>query len=445
MNKPKASLVSNPRIVPPDSLLKFGYSPSGGIEFDSTSALLNILYDGAAMAEIGPMGLAVRDGNGFVVGHSAQITAPSTAEFQVLGTGGEDSSVNVGRWSADSAPPAVTFVKSRDPAIFDGSYAVVSDGDDLGRITWFADDGTDLNTPAARILVEVDGTPGANDMPGRISFHTTPNGAASLAERMRIDNSGGVFVGETSNANMTRGLTINQGANDDEILALKSSDVDHGMTTRAETDTFGVFKKGSTTNGGLEINGWAESSTPGLEFNGANNVDNTSKDGTALAPLLFQAAKKSGTTSGAVGANGNLMVVRTGGGAKFIVDEDGELFASGGSASTDMVTLYDGEDDIALSRSFYHVMDKNGAKGLVRDRWDDWVKTGEDDLVEAGILGAPLSEGGLVNFTGLTRLNTGAIWQLNTNHMTLVERVDSLTLQLESATKQLAALAEPIN
>jgi hypothetical protein len=51
---------------------------------------------------------------------------------------------------------------------------------------------------AASILVEVDGTPGASDMPGRIIFKTTEDGGIVNSERMRIDNAGRVGIG-TSN------------------------------------------------------------------------------------------------------------------------------------------------------------------------------------------------------------------------------------------------------
>jgi hypothetical protein len=38
----------------------------------------------------------------------------------------------------------------------------------------------------AQIDAEVDGTPGTNDMPGRLVFSTTADGASSPTERMRI-------------------------------------------------------------------------------------------------------------------------------------------------------------------------------------------------------------------------------------------------------------------
>jgi hypothetical protein len=51
---------------------------------------------------------------------------------------------------------------------------------------------------AAEIAVEVDGTPGSNDMPGRIVFKTTPDGQQAPVESMRIDSAGNVGIGTSS-------------------------------------------------------------------------------------------------------------------------------------------------------------------------------------------------------------------------------------------------------
>ncbi len=40
-------------------------------------------------------------------------------------------------------------------------------------------DGTDLISKGAQIQAQVDGTPGSNDMPGRLLFYTTADGSAS--------------------------------------------------------------------------------------------------------------------------------------------------------------------------------------------------------------------------------------------------------------------------
>ena len=77
------------------------------------------------------------------------------------------------------------------------SKTIVSDGTRCGYISFQGADGSDL-VDAASIAGEVDGTPGANDMPGRLVFSTTADGAASPTERMRISNDGTVYVGTTS-------------------------------------------------------------------------------------------------------------------------------------------------------------------------------------------------------------------------------------------------------
>jgi hypothetical protein len=47
---------------------------------------------------------------------------------------------------------------------------------------------------AAQIRAEVDGTPGANDMPGRLVFSTTADGASSPTERLRVQASGDLRI-----------------------------------------------------------------------------------------------------------------------------------------------------------------------------------------------------------------------------------------------------------
>jgi archaellum component FlaF (FlaF/FlaG flagellin family) len=62
----------------------------------------------------------------------------------------------------------------------------------------------------ATIKAEVDGTPGADDMPGRLVFSTTADGASSPTEKMRITNNGSIFFGKTVNDFTTEGVQIRQ-------------------------------------------------------------------------------------------------------------------------------------------------------------------------------------------------------------------------------------------
>jgi hypothetical protein len=80
-----------------------------------------------------------------------------------------------------------------------GVNGLVNNDDYLGRITFAGGDSTDVNTPAAFIECRVDGTPGANDMPGRLVFSTTADGAASPTERLRITSAGVLQVADAGN------------------------------------------------------------------------------------------------------------------------------------------------------------------------------------------------------------------------------------------------------
>ena len=79
------------------------------------------------------------------------------------------------------------FNRSRNTTI--GSHTVVVNGDSLGTVVFRGDDGDEF-LDACYIQAEVDGTPGNGDMPGRLCFFTTPDGASSSTEKMRIGSTG---------------------------------------------------------------------------------------------------------------------------------------------------------------------------------------------------------------------------------------------------------------
>jgi hypothetical protein len=115
-----------------------------------------------------------------------------TAGLQAESTG-EGSIVAAIRNVNDAAVvPVFLLAKSRGGSV--GSNTIVSSGDSLGYLSYQGSDGSEF-VEAARISGEVDGTPGANDMPGRLVFSTTADGASSPTERMRIDNAGITMIG----------------------------------------------------------------------------------------------------------------------------------------------------------------------------------------------------------------------------------------------------------
>ena len=90
-----------------------------------------------------------------------------------------------------------------------GSVTVVASGDLLGSLNFQGADGSEF-VEAANIKAEVDGTPGANDMPGRLVFSTTADGASSPTERMRITATGLVSI--KSDSGYANGIKYDNGA-----------------------------------------------------------------------------------------------------------------------------------------------------------------------------------------------------------------------------------------
>ena len=144
--------------------------------------------EGARMAFVAgtTQTMNLRDGR-LLVGHTASEAMFYTGRIQVQGTSSSTSAITVKTNQNDSGGPAVVLGKSRGAI---GSATVVQSGDELGSIHFTGADGTDTNSYAASISCNVDATPGSNDMPGRILFKTTADGAASPTERMRINREG---------------------------------------------------------------------------------------------------------------------------------------------------------------------------------------------------------------------------------------------------------------
>jgi len=109
----------------------------------------------------------------------------------------------------DSGSAVHIFGKSRGTTL--GSVTVVQIDDVLADLRFEGADGTDFVTGAS-IRCHVDGTPGANDMPGRLVFSTTADGASGPTERMRIGENGVIRIGQTTSdapaATNTAGIAI---------------------------------------------------------------------------------------------------------------------------------------------------------------------------------------------------------------------------------------------
>jgi hypothetical protein len=177
-----------------------GSSSSDALRITQTGTGNALLVEDSASPDSTPF---VIDAVGRVInGHTASLSVGvgGNLGLQLTGSGGA-AGQTLARFD-NSAPGArMQFLKSRSATI--GSSTIVDNGDDLGYIDWYGDDGSanyasNGGVHAARIFAEVDGTPGTNDMPGRLVFSTTADGASTPTERMRITNAGNVGIGASA-------------------------------------------------------------------------------------------------------------------------------------------------------------------------------------------------------------------------------------------------------
>jgi len=128
--------------------------------------------------------------------------------------------VLIGDFTNDNASSTLCFIKSRNTT--PGSQTIVNNGDEVGAISFRADDGDDTgyNNNVARIAVGIDAAPGTNDTPGLMTFSVTPDGSRDSSEVMRLTSAGNVFIGSTSPIfGSVPMLPVTQTANDDVIQA----------------------------------------------------------------------------------------------------------------------------------------------------------------------------------------------------------------------------------
>ena len=132
--------------------------------------------------------LRVRNNGVVAIGTDESTTINfSAAQTQIFGTVG-DRALSLMYTQANASGPQLNFAKGRD--LDNSASTAVSSGDLLGSLHFAGADGSDFNSVGAEIVVKVDGTPGSNDMPGRIEFKTTSDGASTTTERLRISADG---------------------------------------------------------------------------------------------------------------------------------------------------------------------------------------------------------------------------------------------------------------
>jgi hypothetical protein len=198
-----------------------------------------------------------------------------TQQVQVEGTTYQNSGISLVCNSTSTGDTSLLmFGKSATSS--KGSNTLVANNHLVGGLTFQGNDGSQF-VECASFQVEIDGTPGANDMPGRILFKTTADGASSPTERMRITSAGYMGLGTQSPSS-----TLDVGTGNIEIGG------GNNTALTWSSDVSSHYLKFTTALNGLTLNGYG-----GLAFetNGANErmrIDSSGRllVGTSTAPLI---------------------------------------------------------------------------------------------------------------------------------------------------------------
>ena len=175
--------------------------------------------------------------------------------LQIDGDTFSESTVAIVNNSNTSDGAYLFFVKQRSGSA--GGSTVVQNNDIIGEIRFNSGDGTDCESLSGQIQCLVDGTPGSNDVPGRLSFSTTADGASSPTERMRIQQNG--FIKAANNGNYVNTtdavhrLESDNGSNPFLVLrAQNASYTGEGLQIRANRSANSVywFLAGQSSDGG---------------------------------------------------------------------------------------------------------------------------------------------------------------------------------------------------
>jgi len=187
-------------------------------------------------------------------------------QIETAGAGVNDGvrsiSFTYGRANGDA--PIFCFAKHRSDSV--GGTTVVANGDGVGVISFSGSDGSEF-VEAANIAVAIDGTPGSNDMPGRLVFSTTADGASSPTERFRVTAAGDVLFNTTNNnpsAANVAGVAISSGSFGGYISVSRDSGAPCEINRKTNDGILIEFKQDGTAEGTISVSGTT------VSYNGAH-------------------------------------------------------------------------------------------------------------------------------------------------------------------------------
>jgi hypothetical protein len=144
---------------------------------------------------------------------------------------------------------SVTSSDEGAPLWLANSSTITAADTNLGLISFNGSDGSNL-LAGARILAVTDAACGTNDLPTRLVFSTTADGASSPTERMRINEKGNIWIGTTSDIRNNR-----------ERLVVKTSSGEGVVVQTAGPTYAGYVYRDADGSGGTHYIGYWENSS----------------------------------------------------------------------------------------------------------------------------------------------------------------------------------------
>lgn len=196
-------------------------SPSITFSIDTDTGIFRPSADQVAVSTDGIEAARIDSSGRILVGTStARQSRAGSTSFQTqlqLEADSSTAGIAISRFVDAPTPSYLSLQKGRGTG---AAPTIVADSDTTGRITFSGWDGANFTTSAI-IESEVDGTPGTDDMPGRLIFKTTADGSSLPEARMRIDSSGRVGIGVVTSPEI--GLRILQDANGADLKVVSAN------------------------------------------------------------------------------------------------------------------------------------------------------------------------------------------------------------------------------
>ena len=213
--------------------------------------------------------------------------------IQVRGNTYQTAGISILDTQNDDNPCELLLGKSRGTG-----NTIVGSADDVGQVRWAANDGAGFHS-IAWIRGSMDGTPGSDDLPSKLTFGTSADGGTTVIERLRITSAGDLKHTGRSAGDETNKLAL---------LVVPSHDTNEEDVIIYQVENESTFNQLSIGGGTGSYN-----AATTLRFLTASAVDTTG--GTeriqikSTGQILYSAASGDNTITSkrtnAAGSNGN--------------------------------------------------------------------------------------------------------------------------------------------